>query len=240
MLLRTASQSMLSVVARSTALRRAPALAAPARAFKVYTRNGDKGVSSLFNGERRPKSDLTFEALGNTDELNAAIGLATAHCQALGTGGADLQTTLLPQLQTVQSCLLDIGSAVATPQSQSSSAQLERARFDAADDATASLERWIDAMDESLPELRNFILPGGGTVGTSLHLARAICRRTERSIVPLVEAGECDADVVVYVNRLSDYLFVAARYAAMLTQSGETPYRKPKAARSPQAASTDG
>jgi cob(I)alamin adenosyltransferase len=217
-----------------SACRRAPvraALGAAARRdFKVYTRNGDKGVSSLFNGERRPKSDLTFEALGNTDELNAAVGLAAAHCQALDASGADLQAALLPQLQAVQSCLLDIGSAVATPRSQSSDAQLARARFDAADDATASLERWIDTMDESLPELRNFILPGGGTVGSSLHLARAICRRTERSVVPLVDAGECDAGVVVYVNRLSDYLFVAARYAALLTKCEETSYRKPKAA----------
>jgi len=129
------------------------------------------------------------------------------------------------QLHTSQSRLMDVGSAIATPIRSSDSKRLQRVAFDGMDHAE-QLERWIDAMDEELPPLRNFILPSGGATASSLHLARAICRRTERSIVPLVLKGECDASVGKYVNRLSDYLFVAARWAAMRTEHVELVYKK--------------
>lgn len=207
---------------------------APARGMKIYTRTGDQGSTSLFNGERRLKSEATFEALGHADELSAAIGLAAAHCDQLGPNAAELQSSLLPQLSVVQSRLLDVGSAIATPLERSSPAQLERARYATADEDTAALEQWIDTMDERLPPLKSFILPGGGTVGASLHLARAICRRTERAVVPIVDAGECERGVAVYLNRLSDYLFTAARFAALVTRCEERAYQKARPPRAPR------
>ena len=165
----------------------------------------------LFNGERRRKDDMVFAALGDSDELNAALGLASAHCEADGGGRAAL---IVPHLCEVQSRLLDLGSAVATPRSQSSEKRLERTSFDANGDSTLQLEQWIDTLDAELPPLRNFILPGGGGAAASLHVARAVCRRAERSVVPLVLEGECDGAAQVYLNRLSDYLFTAARYVA--------------------------
>lgn len=109
--------------------------------------------------------------------------------------------------------MLDVGSAVATPQHSSSASKAARASFQAAGTAVAQLEQWLDTLDARLPPLRNFILPGGGVAAASLHAARAVARRAERSVVPLVRDGHVDAAVGVYLNRLSDYLFVAARTA---------------------------
>ena len=195
--------------------------------FKVYTRTGDGGSSSLFNGERRSKNDLVFAALGDTDELNASIGAARAQCEVAATAHPTLGP-MLPQLDHIQSRLLDVGSAVATPRSRSNEAQLVRAVFDEEGEETQQLERWLDAMDVQLPPLRNFILPSGGLVSSSLHVARAVCRRAERSVTPLVLEEECSGRVAVFVNRLSDYLFVAARFSAMATAGTETPYQKPR------------
>ena len=203
------------------------------RGFKIYTRTGDKGTSSLFNGERRRKDDHVFCALGDTDELNAAIGIAQGHCEALcrsqgavGEGGADLLLLVPPQLNAVQSRLLDIGSALATPVSCSTEARLQRAKFDEGGRSTTELEAWMDALDAQLPPLRNFILPSGGAASASLHLARAICRRAERAVWPLCLDGECDGSTAQYLNRLSDYLFVSARYVAMRSGRGDVAYRK--------------
>lgn len=122
---------------------------APTR-YKVYTKTGDGGTSSLFNGLRKPKDDDFFSALGDVDELNACVGLSREHCLASGVG-------IEGQLVEIQCRLLDVGSAIATPKLSSSQAQLERVKFN--DTITASLETWIDAMDEELPPLKNFILP---------------------------------------------------------------------------------
>jgi cob(I)alamin adenosyltransferase len=118
--------------------------------YKVYTKTGDGGSTSLYSGERRKKDDAFFHALGDVDELNAAVGLSREHCAPLGAG---LET----QLVEIQSRLLDAGSAIATPASSSRPEQLARAAFDGA--ITAHLEAWIDAMEEALPPLKNFILP---------------------------------------------------------------------------------
>ncbi|EOD26652.1 Cob(I)alamin adenosyltransferase [Emiliania huxleyi CCMP1516] len=207
----------------------APALRGFTRTgFTVYTRTGDKGKSSLFNGERRRKDDVVFDALGAVDELSAAIGLARAHCEegaagctkeeaveasvAPAPGPAGLRW-LLPQLEGAQRLLLDVGSAIATPQTSSSEKHLQRVGIDGAAEASV-LEARIDTMDAQLPPLTVFILPGGGAPAAALHMSRAVCRRSERCVVPLVEAGDCPAEVGVYLNRLSDYFFVAARYAA--------------------------
>ena len=199
------------------------------RGFKIYTRTGDAGSSSLFNGERRSKDHEVFEALGDSDELNAAIGLARAHCEMQSASGKSLHD-IMTQLDTVQSRLLDVGSAVATPRSSSNEKQLARVRFCDDGASVSSLEQWMDELDQELPPLRNFILPSGGLSASSLHLARAICRRTERSLTRLVLAEECEQAVGVYVNRLSDYLFVAARAAAARGGAQETAYKKARQA----------
>lgn len=196
------------------------AAAAPSlsRGVKIYTRGGDKGRSSLYNGERRPKSDAVFAALGDTDEVAAALGVAAEFCSP------ELDR-LRTQMQWVQCRLLDIGSAIATPHTTTTDERKrERTIFNAREVET--LEGWIDEMEETLPPLTNFVLYSGGQCSTSLHLARTICRRAERSVTPLVEAGDTPADVAQYLNRLSDFLFVAARFAAKADGRPETAYRK--------------
>lgn len=185
--------------------------------MKVYTKTGDKGTSSLYNGERRHKTDGAFQALGDVDELNSLIGVAREFL-------LELDTERSGQLQTVQSRLMDVGSAVATPLENSSDSKLKRASFDST--AAPLLESWIDAMDEELPALTNFILPSGGQAAAFLHLARAVCRRAERSVILLVSQGACEEGVAVYLNRLSDYLFTVARIASRKAQQPETIYKK--------------
>jgi len=186
--------------------------------YKVYTRTGDKGESSLYNGERRSKDDLVFSALGDTDELNSTIGVAREFC----VESAD--TALPVQLAAIQSSLLDAGSAIATPEDTSSERKKTRAKFD--EGLVAVLEGWIDAMDEELPQLTMFILPSGGKAASFLHLSRTICRRAERGVVPLVREGHVDEAVGRYLNRLSDYLFTAARFSALKEGKEETTYKK--------------
>lgn len=186
---------------------------------------GDAGTTSLFNGVRASKDELYFAALGDVDELNAHLGLAREHCSLEGVG-------IEEQLVEIQSRLLDAGSAIATPQRSSSPERLLRTGFP---DHTAQLEAWIDAMDDTLPQLRNFILPSGGLASAQLHVARTVCRRAERALVPLVREGDLDSGVSKYVNRLSDYLFVAARFAAAKAGKAEQVYKKAPAAAVPAA-----
>ena len=194
------------------------------RSFRIYTRTGDSGQTSLFNGLRKTKDHPVFDALGAVDELNAAVGLARAHCEAALDTASDTSLMLphiLPQLTDIQHRLLDVGSNIATPQRSSSEQHLARVNFDCGPRATQTLEEWMDAMDEKLPPLREFILPGGGVPSASLHIARASCRRAERKVVPLVREGDCTEGVAIYLNRLSDYFFVAARFASMRTSNVE-------------------
>jgi cob(I)alamin adenosyltransferase len=133
---------------------------------------------------------------------------------SVGSGGSRCLLTARrsrAQLAEVQSRLLDVGSAVATPPEGASAAKVQRTRFGAA--AVARLEAAVDALDAALPPLRAFILPSGGRAAAALHAARSVCRRAERAVVPLVRAGDVEADVGAYLNRLSDYLFAAARTA---------------------------
>eukprot|EP01024_Parvocaulis_polyphysoides_P009709 TRINITY_DN13116_c0_g2_i1.p1 TRINITY_DN13116_c0_g2~~TRINITY_DN13116_c0_g2_i1.p1 ORF type:complete len:215 (-),score=43.86 TRINITY_DN13116_c0_g2_i1:239-883(-) len=188
--------------------------------FKIYTKTGDQGESSLFNGERKIKSDQCFEALGNVDELNSSIGVAREYCVK-----DSLQETV-EQLERIQCRLLDVGSAVATPLNNSSESKLAKMAFDKSGNEVNMLENWIDVMDQSLPALKNFILPSGGLAASHLHMARTICRRAERSVVCLYEKGQVDKDVLVYLNRLSDYLFTVARFAAMKAGNTEVIYKK--------------
>ena len=178
--------------------------------LKIYTKTGDKGTSSLFNGERLSKQSEYFEALGNADELNAQLGVALEHCLRIkySSGNADVSD----KLETLQSALLELGSCIATPKHRSKPEQLERAKFEP--ERVEMLEKWIDTLDSQLPPLRNFILPSGGLASSSLHVARAVCRRLERSLVPLKDSGALEETPYKFVNRLSDFLFVAARFAA--------------------------
>lgn len=170
---------------------------------KIYTRTGDSGTSALFTGERRPKTDAVFDGLGATDELSAWLGLARA---ALAPDDSRLSR----QLEIIQCRLQDVGSQIATPGGRAGAHALP----DFGDTHTQQLESWIDAMDEQLPRLRAFILPGGGSAGATLHIARTVCRRAERRLAPLALSQQLPSSVFRFVNRLSDYLFTAARFAA--------------------------
>ncbi|XP_028270445.1 corrinoid adenosyltransferase MMAB [Parambassis ranga] len=187
--------------------------------IKIYTKTGDKGFSSTFTGERRPKEDQIFEALGNTDELSSAIGLAREFC-------LDKGHTFTHQLDKIQCILQDVGSNIATPRSSARESHIKRTKFST--QPISNLETWIDNFTEELPPLTNFILPSGGKSSAALHLARTVCRRAERSVAPIVRSGEADPDVAKFLNRLSDYLFTVARYAAMKEGKEETIYKRPE------------
>ncbi|KAJ2774132.1 hypothetical protein IWQ57_000971 [Coemansia nantahalensis] len=184
--------------------------------IKVYTRTGDRGTSALYTGERRPKDDAVFEALGATDELSSTIGLAVAHLE--DTPAAEL----VARLEVVQCLLQDVGSNVATPAGARSQAKVERTRFDADGAHCRRLEEWIDELSAGLPVHRSFILPSGGAAAATLHVARTVCRRAERALVPLL--ADIDQASFTFVNRLSDFLFVAARWAAMKQGATEKIY----------------
>ncbi|KAI7885980.1 hypothetical protein K492DRAFT_233715 [Lichtheimia hyalospora FSU 10163] len=185
--------------------------------MKIYTKTGDKGTSSLYNGERRDKDDLIFEALGTTDELTSYIGLAMEYCEDL-----KLETTC-KQLEEIQCRMQDIGANVATPRERSNERKLGKTIFES--HHAEQLEKWIDAMTNELPKLTKFILPSGGKASAHLHVARTVCRRAERRVQPLAREHLCDDTVAIYLNRLSDYLFTAARYAAMKQGKPEVIYK---------------
>jgi cob(I)alamin adenosyltransferase len=163
------------------------------RLTRITTRSGDRGESGLADGSRHPKSAPQFAALGDVDELNSAVGVVLATLASTH----ELRSILIE----VQSRLFDVGGAIAMP----------RTPFAMADDVVA-LDGYIAKYNATLAPLANFILPGGTIAGAYTHLARAICRRAERSVWALLEAGdEYDRSIGIYLNRLSDVLFVFAR-----------------------------
>ena len=188
------------------------------RKSQLYTRTGDKGTSSLYNGERRSKTDITFEVLGHQDELNAIIGIAREHCIISSNGLEDM-------LAEIQSRLFDLGAAVATP---STSSQDKRQYTEFPSYHTEQLEIWIDELDSQLPPITNFVIPSGGFSCTHLNHARTVCRRAERAAVELVQSGKVDAEVGKYLNRLSDLLFVSGRIAASREKRQENLWQKAK------------
>src|ERR1700735_128430 len=171
---------------------------------KIYTRTGDDGTTGLGSGERRKKYDLRIAAYGTLDETNAAIGIARLH-----TAG---DAALGPSLARIQNDLFDAGADLATPGKGKGPGG---ARLTVTAAQVAWLESEIDRLNAELEPLRSFVLPGGSAAAAYLHLARTICRRAERIIAELKDRpGESVGDEVLqYVNRLSDYLFVASRYA---------------------------
>lgn len=162
--------------------------------MRIYTRTGDKGETSLFGGTRVLKSSIRVEAYGAVDELNSAIGVSVAE-----TKNIKLKTRLI----NIQSDLFEVGSALANP---------NKSKVNNLEERVKDFEVMIDEMMKVLPELRNFILPGGGIVGSQLHLVRSIARRAERRVVELSQKEEVDKSILMYFNRLSDLLFTMARY----------------------------
>lgn len=171
---------------------------------KIYTRTGDDGTTALGTGSRVAKYDLRVEAYGTVDETNAAIGLARVHSAASAPA-------LDAMLGRIQNDLFDLGADLCFPDESKKG----RASLRVSDAQIARLEAEIDEMNGALDPLRSFVLPGGTPTSAYLHLARTVCRRAERLIVALASRpGEpVSAQAVGYVNRLSDFLFVAARYA---------------------------
>jgi len=169
---------------------------------KIYTRTGDGGTTRLASGATVSKADLRVEAYGGVDETNATIGLAR-----LSTGA---DATLDPILARIQNDLFDLGADLATPPAAN---EAERPRLRIVDSQVARLEVEIDALNSGMAELTSFVLPGGSAAAAALHLARTICRRAERTCVALAERESVSPAALKYLNRLSDLLFVAARYA---------------------------
>ena len=176
------------------------------RIDRVYTKAGDKGETSLIGGERVSKTDPRIECYGTIDELNAVIGLAI---EALASSAAGEHLT--PILRRVQNELFNLGCELATPDAD------RRAKLPRIEDRHIDgLERDIDAVNDDLPVLKSFVLPGGGWPSAYLHLARTVCRRAERLVVGLAAAEDIGGDLpVTYLNRLSDALFVWGRWCAL-------------------------
>jgi cob(I)alamin adenosyltransferase len=171
---------------------------------RIYTRLGDAGDTGLAGGQRVAKDSLRIEAYGTVDELNSFVGLARVTCQELNDSRIEPLGAILKR---VQHELFNLGSILATlPQD----VHPRQARVTQAD--VLELEREIDAVNEELPALRSFVLPGGTRINTELHVARTICRRAERLVVALARQEEVPAEAIQYLNRLSDALFVWSRW----------------------------
>ena len=168
--------------------------------MKIYTKTGDKGQTSLIGGTRVPKHHIRIESYGTVDELNSWIGLINDQ---------DIAQESKTILSEIQDRLFTIGSSLASDPEKSKMKIPDLHQSD-----IELLENQIDKMNEVLPEMRNFILPGGHTSISYCHLARCVCRRAERNVIHLHETEYVNEIVIVYLNRLSDYLFVLARFVA--------------------------
>ncbi|ANK73643.1 cob(I)yrinic acid a,c-diamide adenosyltransferase [Ensifer sp. ENS07] len=171
---------------------------------KIYTRTGDNGTTGLVSGPRRLKSDLRVDAYGAVDETNAFVGLARQHT----AGNVDLDAALM----RIQNDLFDLGADLATPDT-GEPPQYEPLRIVAAQ--VTWLETEIDRLNTELDPLRSFVLPAGSPASAALHVARTVARRAERQVVALaqIEGEVVSTEAIAYINRLSDFLFVAARFA---------------------------
>ena len=172
----------------------------PVRLTRIYTRTGDGGETSLGDGTRTSKTDPLIAAIGSLDELGAAIGLALT---------AALPERLRSPLERIQNELFDLGADLSAPPAEGS-----RERLRIGKERVELLERLCDELNAELEPLRSFVLPGGGEAGARLHLARAICRRAERDVLAAARERAQNPLIAVYLNRLSDLLFIFARVAA--------------------------
>ena len=168
---------------------------------RIYTRTGDGGMTSLYGGQRIPKFQTRMEVVGSLDELNANLGLSLTEVQ---------DETLRERILSVQHNLFNIGAEVAEGGTKAKRMIPDELRVTAGMDK--ELEGWIDEYDQELEPLTGFILPGGSVASARLHVARAVCRRAERALARLADEDATNPHSQVYVNRLSDFLFVAARF----------------------------
>ena len=169
---------------------------------RIYTRTGDKGETALSNGERVPKHALRVEAYGSVDELNATLGLARLHAEG----------EMAARLSVIQNDLFDLGADLSRPRMHED-AEAPYPVLRIIDSQVERLESEIDGMNAALAPLRSFILPGGSALSAHLHLCRTVARRAERGAVALAAAEDANPAAVKYLNRLSDWLFVATRVA---------------------------
>ncbi len=184
------------------------------RLNRIYTKAGDGGQTRLASGEKVDKNSPRIETYGTVDELSSCMGLARTALRAPGApeGAVDLDLVL----RRIQNELFNLGSDLATtPEHRHPKQPVIEARH------IEALEREIDGWNETLPELRSFILPGGGAVASYLHLARTVCRRAERHLVTLMRTDEVSPHALPYLNRLSDALFVMSRHASRLYEEPE-------------------
>ena len=169
-------------------------------------------MTSLVDGSRQRKDSVRIEAYGDTDELSSALGLVAS--------AQDCPQEIRLQIYKIQNTLFEIGSYLATPVAEGETPELKDITQE-----TEKLEGWIDALDEETPKIRSFILPGGCDLSSRCHLARTICRRAERKIITLSAESYVDPKLISYINRLSDYLFIAARYFNFITGIEEIVWR---------------
>jgi cob(I)alamin adenosyltransferase len=186
--------------------------------MKIYTRTGDDGTTGLIGGRRVPKSDLAIDCYGTVDELNAAIGLAAVAGVA--------PPALAPKLKAVQNDLFILGSHLASPADGKTPANLSLPPLE--ESIAIRLEAEIDSAETDLQPLRQFILPGGSEASARLHLARTVCRRAERLVVALGDERPVAPVIVRYLNRLSDWLFVQARWCNRQAGIDDVPWDVPR------------
>jgi len=194
--------------------------------MKIYTGGGDKGKTSLFSGERVPKNHERVDAYGDIDELSSLLGALAALIPEQGQ-------EIVEEIHQIQSDLLSAGAILATTPDSSSFKSLTKISAD----KSAILEKSMDRMDAELPRLKTFILPGGHISSAWAHIARTVCRRAERRVIGLFQQSDADndssisipehvQDLLVYINRLSDYLFVTARYCNHILGTEDVPWKQ--------------
>lgn len=185
--------------------------------MKIYTKSGDDGSTGLFGGVRVRKDDVRVEAYGTVDELNSTLALAVS---------TELDEEMSNLLRSIQSDLFTLGAELATPPRDSE--RLAKRSRTLGEPDIARLEQAIDAAEEQLPPLQQFVLPGGSPQAAALHQARSVCRRAERRVLSLQQAESVRQDVLIYLNRLSDLLFVLARLSNLRTGVPDVPWQPPK------------
>lgn len=191
-----------------------PSIPEPGNNMSIYTKKGDKGKTSLGSGIKKWKDDVRVETYGNIDELNSLLGVISSEINTKKTYGKYLNNIIIK----IQDDLFSIGSYLSNPANSNLISHLAK--------NTSELEKKIDEMTEILPELSNFILPGGGKVGALLQLARTVGRRCERRLVSLSKKEKINIDVLQYMNRLSDLFFTMSRYANFNEKKKETIWKR--------------
>ena len=180
---------------------------------KVYTKTGDKGKTNIIGGHEVLKSNIRIKSFGEIDELNASIAISISQ---INNFSPKFKNSLKEELQKIQHQLFNLGNMVATIPKD-----IKVSSPSICEDDIEFLEKNIDKYNSVLPILKSFVLPGGSMINSTLHLSRTICRRCERTVVELSENEQCDENIIKYLNRLSDYLFVLSRYVIHLQKIDE-------------------